>query len=287
MSRPRLHCALYTRKSRDRAHHLRSLCRSRLRARAAAMAWGPGHPFEAARDAGGSTVRRPAVQPRRALSPAAEQDLSRDDRPQGEGASGPAPRHRRYRSLRGRPSTPRREHSPSRIESGAKVECPSGRAPLRRGWSADVADLLLWEGWQALSLLRLGTASARCKARSIRHSHPADRCATARSRPRDRAASRDPGMSGRSHHACCPRRAPRSVAALLAADRPDRRDAPAPRAPRTDRAGSGGCGPCQAASAPCPSSRPDLGSHGPRCGKQARPCSGQGAPLRTRYGALR
>ena len=37
---------------------------------------------------------------------------------------------------------------------------PSGRAPLRCGWSADVADLLLWEGWQALSLLCLGTAAA-------------------------------------------------------------------------------------------------------------------------------
>ena len=28
----------------------------------------------------------------------------------------------------------------------AKGECPSGRAPLRCGWSADVADLLLWAG---------------------------------------------------------------------------------------------------------------------------------------------
>ena len=94
------------------------------------------------------------------------------------------------------------------------------------------ADLLLWAGWQALSLLCLGTAAARGKARSIRHSHPAHIRPTARSRPRDRAASPDRGMSGRSHHACCPRRAPRSVAALLAADRPDRRDAPAPRAAR-------------------------------------------------------
>ena len=141
-----------------------------------------------------------------------------------------------------------------------KVECPSGRAPLRCGWSADVADLLLWAGWQALSLLCLGTAAARGKARSIRHSHPAHIRPTARSRPRDRAASPDPGMSGRSHHACCPRRAPRSVAALLAADRPDRRDAPAPRAARTPRAGSCGCASRQTASAPCPASRRDLGS---------------------------
>ena len=50
------------------------------------------------------------------------------------------------------------------------------------------------------------------------------------------------------------RRAPRSVAALFAADRPDRRDARAPRDPRTGRAGSGGCAPRQAASAPCPTS---------------------------------
>ena len=83
--------------------------------------------------------------------------------------------------------------------------------------------------WQALSLLCLGTAAARGKARSIRHSHPAHIRPTARSRPCDRAASRDRGMSGRSHHACGPRRTPRSDAALLAADRPDRRD---PRAPR-------------------------------------------------------
>ena len=50
-------------------------------------------------DAGGSTIRRPAVQPWRALSPAAQQSLSRQpdtDRPQGEGASRPAPSHRRY-----------------------------------------------------------------------------------------------------------------------------------------------------------------------------------------------
>ena len=77
---------------------------------------------------------------------------------------------------------------------------------------------------------------------------------------RDRAASRDRGMSGRSHHACCPRRTPRSVAALLAADRPDRRDARAPRAPRTGRAGSCGCASRQVASAPCPASWRDLGS---------------------------
>ena len=35
------------------------------------------------------------------------------------------------------------EHSPSRIEAGAEGGRPSGRAPLRRGWPADVADLLL------------------------------------------------------------------------------------------------------------------------------------------------
>ena len=110
---------------------------------------------------------------------------------------------------------------------------------------------------------------------------------TARSQPRDRAASRDPGMSGRSHHACLPRRTPRSDAALLAADRPDRRDPRAPRASRTGRAGSGGCASRQAASAPCPASRRDLGSQGPKCGKQARPCPGQGAPLRTRHAAPR
>ena len=154
-----------------------------------------------------------------------------------------------------------------------KSNAPLAGRLFECGWSADVADLLLWAGWQALSLLRLGTAAARGKARSIRHSHPAHIRPIARSRPGDRAASPDRGMSGRSHHACGPRRAPRSVAALPAADRPDRRDAPAPRAARTPRAGSGGRASRQTASAPCPASWPDLGSQGPKCGKQARPCS--------------
>ena len=122
--------------------------------------------------------------------------LSRHDRPQGKGASGPAPGHHRCRSLRGCPGAPRCEHSPSRIEAGAEGGRPSGRAPLRRGWPADVADLLLWERRQVISLLRLGTASARCKARSVRHSNPADLRSTARSQPRGGAASRDHRLSG-------------------------------------------------------------------------------------------
>ena len=146
-----------------------------------------------------------------------------------------------------------------------KSNAPLAGRLFECGWSADVADLLLWAGWQALSHIR----------------------PIARSRPGDRAASPDRGMSGRSHHACGPRRAPRSVAALLAADRPDRRDAPAPRAARTPRAGSCGCASRQTASSPCPASWRDLGSQGPKCGKQARPCSGQGAPLRTRHAAPR
>ena len=53
----------------------------------------------------------------------------------------------------------------------------------------------------------------------------------------------------------------------------------------TGRAGSCGCASRQTASSPCPASWPDLGAQGPKCGKQARPCFGQGAPLRTRHAA--
>ena len=95
-------------------------------------------------------------------------DLSRHDRPQGKGCIRADTRPSSMADLfEARSGAHRCEHSPSRIEAGAEGGRPSGRAPLRRGWPADVADLLLWEGWQALSLLRLGTASARCKARSV------------------------------------------------------------------------------------------------------------------------
>ena len=137
-----------------------TLPRARLGQRARALARRARHRLEAAHHPRRPADRRPAVQPRRALLPAAQPHLPRDDRAPRQGPSRHASGDRRARALRGGAGAARRQPAAARRAAGPGGARAADRPHLRCRRPADVADVQLWPAQEALPLLRLGTAAA-------------------------------------------------------------------------------------------------------------------------------
>ena len=153
-------------------HDLRQLPRARLGQRAGALARRAGHRHQAADHPQRPAHRRPAVQSRRALLPAAQPHLPRDDRARGQGLPGHASGDRRPGALRGRADPARREPATACGAAGPGGAGAADRPRLRCRRASHVALVQLWPPQQALPLLCLGAADAGAAAPPGRYGHP-------------------------------------------------------------------------------------------------------------------
>ncbi len=150
--------------SRHGPADVHDLSRARLGPRAAALACRTRHRLEGAGHAWRSRHRRPAVQPRRAVPPAAQPDLPRDGRSQGQGAPGHPSRDRRCRAVRRRAGRSRRQRPAPRGTAEPRRDRAADRARVRCRWRADEPDVQPRRAWAGLSLLCLGSAPAGCSS---------------------------------------------------------------------------------------------------------------------------
>ena len=148
------------RRSRDRAGDLPGLPQPRLCQRAGALARRARHHLEGADHPRRTPHRRPAVQSRRALLPATQPDLPRDDRASRQAPRRHAPGDHPCRALRSGADATRGQSAPACRPTGPRSPRPVDRPYLRCRRQPDVAELQLWPAEEALPLLCLGAAAA-------------------------------------------------------------------------------------------------------------------------------